>query len=124
MGAAHPLVELRAVSKRFGGVQAVAGVSLAIRRGSVHALVGENGAGKSTLAKIIGGIHEPDDGQLVVDGEPVHFRLPRQALNAGISTIAQELALVPARSVIENVFLGSGTAPVRHFARTPLASDV
>ena len=106
MGAAHPLVELRAVSKRFGGVQAVSQVSLAIRRGSVHALVGENGAGKSTLAKIIGGVHGPDDGQLLVDGRPVHFRLPRQALSAGISTIAQELALVPARSVIENVFLG------------------
>jgi len=106
MGTAHPLVELRGVSKRFGGVRAVSGVSLSVRAGSVHALVGENGAGKSTLAKIIGGVHEPDDGQVVIDGGPVQLRAPRYALALGISTIAQELALVPALSVIKNVFLG------------------
>lgn len=102
----RPLVELQGVSKRFGGVQAVIGVSLAIRRGAVHAVVGENGAGKSTLAKIIGGVYEPDDGRLLVDGQPVRFRSPREALGTGIATIAQELALVPARSVVDNVFLG------------------
>ena len=101
-----PLVEARGVSKRFGGVQAVNGVSVAIEAGAVHGLVGENGAGKSTLAKMIGGVHEPDDGELLVDGTAVRLRSPRDALANGIATIAQEIALVPARSVLENVFLG------------------
>ena len=102
----RPLVEVRRVSKRFGGVQAVDGVSVAIEPATVHGLVGENGAGKSTLAKIIGGVHEPDSGELLIDGEPVRLRSPRDALGSGIATIAQEIALVPARSVLENVFLG------------------
>jgi ABC-type sugar transport system ATPase subunit len=101
-----PLVELRGVSKRFGGVQAVDAASVAIEPAAVHGLVGENGAGKSTLAKIVGGVHQPDDGELLIDGEPVRLRSPRDALAAGIATIAQEIALVPARSVLENVFLG------------------
>jgi rhamnose transport system ATP-binding protein len=105
----RPLVEVRGVSKRFGGVQAVDGVSVAIEAAAVHGLVGENGAGKSTLAKIIGGVHEPDEGELLVDGEAVRLRAPRDALAAGIATIAQEIALVPARSVLENVFLGLET---------------
>jgi ABC-type sugar transport system ATPase subunit len=101
-----PLVDVRAVSKHFGGVQAVDHVSVAIEPATVHGLVGENGAGKSTLAKIIGGVHEADSGELRVDGEPVRLRSPRDALATGIATIAQEIALVPARSVMENVFLG------------------
>jgi ABC-type sugar transport system ATPase subunit len=101
-----PLVEVRGVSKRFGGVQAVDGVSVAIEPAAVHGLVGENGAGKSTLAKIVGGVHAPDDGELLIDGAPIRLRSPRDALAAGIATIAQEIALVPARSVLENVFLG------------------
>jgi rhamnose transport system ATP-binding protein len=103
---AQALVDARAVSKRFGGVQALAGVSVSIAPGRVHGLVGENGAGKSTLAKIIGGVQQPDGGELLVDGEPVRFRSPRDALAAGIATIAQEIALVGARSVLENVFYG------------------
>ena len=106
-GAPPPLVEVRAVGKRFGGVQAVQGVSLALVAGGVHGLVGENGAGKSTLAKIIGGVHRPDAGEMLIEGQPVRFRSPRDALARGITTIAQELALVPARSVLENVFLGA-----------------
>jgi ABC-type sugar transport system ATPase subunit len=101
-----PLIEVRGVGKRFGGVQAVEDVSVAIEAGAVHGLVGENGAGKSTLAKIIGGVHEPDAGELLVDGEPVRMRSPRDALAVGVATIAQEIALVPARSALENVFLG------------------
>jgi rhamnose transport system ATP-binding protein len=104
-----PLVEARGVSKRFGGVQAVDGVSVAIAPASVHGLVGENGAGKSTLAKMIGGVYAPDAGELLVDGEPVRLGSPRDALALGIATIAQEIALVPARSVLENVFLGLET---------------
>jgi len=104
--AARPLIEVRDAAKHFGGVTALDGVSVAIARGSVHGLVGENGAGKSTLAKVIGGVLQPDAGELLVDGGPVRFRSPREALAAGIATIAQEIALVPARSVLENVFLG------------------
>ena len=105
-GSSAPLVEARNISKRFGGIQALADVSLTIRAGAVHGLVGENGAGKSTLAKIVGGVHAPDEGEVLVDGRAVRFASPRDALAAGIATIAQELALVPARSVAENVFLG------------------
>jgi ABC-type sugar transport system ATPase subunit len=103
---AEPLIELRAVSKRFGGVQALDSVSLRIGRRAVHGLVGENGAGKSTLAKIIAGVHQPDSGAVLVDGDETRFRTPRQALGAGIAAIAQEIALVPARPVAENVLLG------------------
>jgi ABC-type sugar transport system ATPase subunit len=102
----RPLIEVRDAAKHFGGVTALAGVSIALAPGSIHGLVGENGAGKSTLAKVIGGVLAPDAGELLVDGEPVRFRAPREALAAGIATIAQEIALVPARSVLENVFLG------------------
>jgi rhamnose transport system ATP-binding protein len=102
----RPLVEVRDAAKHFGGVRALAGVSVELRAGTVHGLVGENGAGKSTLAKVIGGVIQADGGELLVDGDPVRFRSPREALAAGIATIAQEIALVPARSVLENVFLG------------------
>src|ERR1700723_4539749 len=74
--------------------------------GEVHAIVGENGAGKSTLIKILGGVYQPDDGQLVVDGEARPFRSPREALSAGVVVIHQELSLAPSLSAEENVFLG------------------
>ena len=99
-------VELRGVSKRFGSTQAVHCADIVIRRGSIHGLVGENGAGKSTVGKVIAGVHTADSGTVFVDGRPCRFRSPRQAFSAGITTIAQELALVPDRSVIDNVFLG------------------
>jgi ABC-type sugar transport system ATPase subunit len=104
--ATRPLVDARGISKRFGGVQALDDVSITIVQGQVHGLVGENGAGKSTLAKVIGGVYRPDDGELLVDGSRVAFHAPRDALDAGIATIAQEIALVPARTVVENVMLG------------------
>src|SRR4051812_225574 len=81
-----------------------------IAPGSVHGLVGEKGAGKSPLSKLIGGVHRPDGGQLLVDGEPVAFASPRDALRHGIAMIAQEIALVPAATVVENVFLGLESA--------------
>jgi rhamnose transport system ATP-binding protein len=105
-GDSRPLLEVRALSKRFGGVQALEDVTLAIGRASLHGLVGENGAGKSTLAKIMGGSHQPDEGELLLEGTPVNLNSPRDALGMGIATIAQEIALVPARTVLENVFLG------------------
>jgi ABC-type sugar transport system ATPase subunit len=102
----QPIVELRDVSKRYGSVRALRGVSLSVQPGSVHALVGENGAGKSTAGKVIAGVVSPNDGTVAVDGRSVSFRGPHEALAAGIASIAQELALVPRQSVLENVFLG------------------
>jgi ABC-type sugar transport system ATPase subunit len=99
-------VSIEGVSKRFGATQALSDVSLEIEPGSIHALVGENGAGKSTLGKIIGGVYVADSGVLRVDGTDVGRWNPPAALAAGIATIQQELSLVPARSVAENVFLG------------------
>jgi simple sugar transport system ATP-binding protein/ribose transport system ATP-binding protein len=103
-------VELRGVGKRFGGVQALAGVTVGFERGTIHGLVGENGAGKSTLGKIVAGIHRPDEGELRVNGRRVEFRSPRDALRTGLTMIAQEPTLVSHRSVIENVFLGIESA--------------
>jgi len=99
-------VETRAISKRFGGVQALRDVDLEIERGAIHALVGENGAGKSTLGKILAGVHKPDEGELWVEGSRVAYRSPRDALRDGITIITQEPTVVPHRSVQENVFLG------------------
>ncbi|NIA25690.1 MAG: ATP-binding cassette domain-containing protein [Gammaproteobacteria bacterium] len=99
-------IELERIGKRFGATQAVDRANLKVERGTIHALVGENGAGKSTLGKIIAGVLPPDEGVLKVSGRPVVFRSPRHALEHGITTIAQELSLVPARTVLENVFLG------------------
>lgn len=81
-------------------------VHVSFQKGTIHALVGENGAGKSTLGKLIAGVLAPDNGHLTVDGEQVEFRSPRQALESGITMVAQELSLVPALTVLENVFLG------------------
>jgi ABC-type sugar transport system ATPase subunit len=99
-------VELRDIGKSFGGTRALEGISLTIGRGSIHALVGENGAGKSTLGKIIAGAHAPDSGQLLLAGEPVRFRSPRDAINAGVNLIAQELSIMGSLTVEQNVFLG------------------
>jgi simple sugar transport system ATP-binding protein/ribose transport system ATP-binding protein len=102
----RPYLELVGVTKRFGATVAVDAVDFAVATGTVHAIVGENGAGKSTLGKIVAGVLQPDSGSLQVCGQVVHFGSPRDALEHGITTIAQELSLVPARSVVENVYLG------------------
>ncbi len=99
-------LELVGIRKRFGAVRAVSDVSLTVRAGTVHALVGENGAGKSTLGKIVAGVHRPDDGQVLVDGEVVTFSSPVDALQRGVALVSQELALLPHRTVLENLFLG------------------
>ena len=101
-----PHIELENVSKSFGATRAVRDLSLEVHRGAVHAIIGENGAGKSTVGKIVAGVHRPDLGSVLLDGEPVAFRSPRDALAHGITVVAQELSLVPGRSVIDNVFLG------------------
>jgi len=99
-------IEVQAISKRFGATLALDSVDLTFNSGEIHTLVGENGAGKSTLGKILSGIHQPDSGRIVIDGEPVSFNSPRAALNAGITIIAQELALVPNQNVLNNIYLG------------------
>jgi len=102
-----PLLTMRQINKFFPGVQALKGVDFEVYPGEVHALVGENGAGKSTLMKILSGVHQPDGGEIIFKGQPVHFTNPRQAQDAGIITIYQELNQVPMLSVTENIFLGS-----------------
>ncbi|MCC0576275.1 sugar ABC transporter ATP-binding protein [Streptomyces californicus] len=103
---ADPVLEARSVSKRFPGVVALDDVSFALRAGEVHALVGENGAGKSTLIKVLTGVYRSDEGEVRVSGEPVGFARPFEAQQAGISTIYQEVNLVPLMSVARNIFLG------------------
>ena len=103
---APPLLSLSAVTKRFPGVVALDAVDLVVRAGRVHALVGENGAGKSTLLKIVAGADRPDGGTIELDGAPVHFSAPRDALNVGVTVIYQELSLVPQLSAEANIFLG------------------
>ena len=99
-------LELIGISKSFGGVRAVDGVSFNVRPGEVHALLGENGAGKSTLIKIMSGVQHADAGELKVNGEVRRFASPREARAAGIATVHQELLLFPELSVAENIFLG------------------
>src|SRR5215217_7801321 len=101
-----PHVELIHVGKRFQGAQALNDVSLSVQCGTIHALIGENGAGKSTLGKIIAGVIRPDEGEVWVEGRHVAYHSPRGALADGITTIQQEIALVPQRTVLDNVFLG------------------
>jgi galactofuranose transport system ATP-binding protein len=101
-----PLVSMRAIRKAFSGVPALSDASLEIGRGEVMALVGQNGAGKSTMIKILTGAYRRDGGEILFDGSPVDFTTPHAAQDAGISTIYQEINLVPLRSVAENVFLG------------------
>jgi ABC-type sugar transport system ATPase subunit len=113
-------VELADISKSFGGVRALDEISLTIAKGSIHALVGENGAGKSTLGKILAGVIAPDRGQLLIDGEPVTFHSPREAITRGIVLIAQELSIAPALSVAENVFLGTEPRRAGFVARRAL----
>jgi ABC-type sugar transport system ATPase subunit len=103
---ATPVVALRGISKHYAGARALEDVSLAIAPGTVHALVGENGAGKSTLGKVIAGSVRPDEGQLFVDGRPVDYASPLDALADGVAAMQQEIALLSRRSVLENVFLG------------------
>jgi len=102
----EPIIRMEKVVKRFGPFTALAGVTLDIYAGEVHALLGDNGAGKSTLIKTLAGVHIPTDGKIYVSGKPVTFRSPRDASNAGIGTVYQDLAVNPLLSVTRNFFLG------------------
>ncbi len=102
-----PLVEVRNVSKYFGSVIALKDISVSVNAGEVMCLLGDNGAGKSTLIKIFSGVHQPDEGIYLVEGKEVRFSSPRDALNAGIATVYQDLAMIPLMSITRNFFLGS-----------------
>ncbi|MYU26103.1 ATP-binding cassette domain-containing protein [Streptomyces sp. SID8352] len=111
------LVELTDVSKHYGHVRALEGVSLTVHAGEITCVLGDNGAGKSTLIKIIAGLHRHDGGTLALDGEEIRLGSPREALDRGIATVYQDLAVVPLMPVWRNFFLGSeprrGAGPFR-----------
>jgi len=107
------LLQLSGINKYFPGVHALKDAEFNVRRGEVHALLGENGAGKSTMIKIISGVHKPDTGDMVLAGQHVSFNNPREAQNAGIATIYQELGLYPELTVAENIFMGH--APMKNW---------
>ena len=99
------VVELKDATKIFPGVVALDEMPMKIRPGEIHGLIGENGAGKSTLIKVLTGVHQPDGGQIFVDGKEVHFRNPQEANDAGISCVYQELNIVPLMSIVDNIFV-------------------
>ena len=101
-----PVVEARGVTKRFPGVVANRNVSITLERGEVHALLGENGAGKSTLMNILYGLYDADEGEILMNGERVHFISPHEAIHHGIGMVHQHFMLVPVMTVTENMMLG------------------
>ena len=107
-----PLFVMQGVSKRYGGVRALQDAQLAIEAGRIHAVLGENGAGKSTLIKIMAGVVAPDEGRMLLDGQPVAFTSPAAANDAGIACIFQELSLIPDLSVADNIAISN---PPRRF---------
>jgi len=117
--AASPLLEVEELSKYFGNVVALSGVSAHVNAGEVTCILGDNGAGKSTLIKILSGVHQQDEGRVLVDGVEVHFNSPRDARARGIATVYQDLAMVPLMSIWRNFFLGAeptlGPMPFRRF---------
>jgi simple sugar transport system ATP-binding protein len=114
-----PLIEARNLAKYFGSVIALSGISITVRPGEVVCLLGDNGAGKSTLIKTLSGVHPPDEGQILVEGQLVQFSSPRDALQRGIATVYQDLAMIPLMSISRNFFLGSeptsGFGPFRSY---------
>jgi simple sugar transport system ATP-binding protein len=106
-GGTAPAVVLRGITKRYPGVIANQDINIEVRRGDVHAIVGENGAGKSTLMKTLYGMHKPDEGQIEINGEPVHFGSPADAIKAGIGMVHQHFMLADNLTVLENIVLGS-----------------
>jgi simple sugar transport system ATP-binding protein len=113
-----PLIEVREIVKHFGSVIALSGISMMVSRSEVLCLLGDNGAGKSTLIKTLSGVHRPNSGEFLVDGQPVAFSSPREALDAGIATVYQDLAMIPLMSITRNFFMGreprKGVPPFRY----------
>ncbi|OLF09508.1 sugar ABC transporter ATP-binding protein [Actinophytocola xinjiangensis] len=117
----NPLIEVDRIGKSYGSVVALREVSTVVNAGEVTCVLGDNGAGKSTLIKILAGVHQHDTGRLRLDGQDVRFASPREALDRGIATVHQDLAVVPLMSVWRNFFLGSeptvGAGPLRRLDR-------
>jgi D-xylose transport system ATP-binding protein len=109
----EPILSLRGVSKRFGAVSALTDIDLDVHAGEVVALVGDNGAGKSTLVKILAGVHGPSSGTISFDGRPVTFPDPSAALDIGIATVFQDLALCENLDVVANIYLGRELNPLK-----------
>ena len=112
-----PLVELRDMIKRFGSVIALNGVTMKVHAGEVMCLLGDNGAGKSTLIKTLSGVHQPTEGEILIDGQPVVMRSPRDALDRGIATVYQDLAMIPLMSITRNFFMGRELGGTRALGR-------
>ncbi|TDE84746.1 sugar ABC transporter ATP-binding protein [Deinococcus sp. S9] len=114
-----PLIELDHVDKTFGPVVALRDISMEVYPGEVHCLLGDNGAGKSTLIKTLSGVHQPSRGELRIEGKKVVFESPRDAINAGVATVYQDLAMLPLMSIARNFFLGReitrGVGPFKVF---------
>ena len=102
------VLEMQGICKTFPGVKALSNVNFTLRKGEVHALMGENGAGKSTLVKVMTGVYVKDAGRIEVEGRAVHFKSPQEAQNSGIGTVYQEITLCPNLTVAENMFIGRG----------------
>src|SRR3954463_9527987 len=103
----EPLIEMDGVGKSYGAIRALRGINLRVNAGEVTCVLGDNGAGKSTLIKIMSGLHPHNEGDLLVDGQPVHLASPRESLAHGIATVYQDLAVVSLMEVWRNFFLGS-----------------
>src|SRR3984893_15273313 len=108
-----PFIEMRGISKRFGGVRALIDVSFSIRAAEIHCLAGENGCGKSTLIKILSGVHPPDEGQIILKGKPHSHLSPTASQRFGVQIIYQDLSLFAKQSVAENIAFG-------HHVQTPV----
>src|SRR5712671_1824097 len=106
VSSAEPLLSLRAITKRFGSFTALSDVSLDIRAGEIHCILGENGAGKSTLCNLIFGVHRPDAGRITLDGSPFAPNGPIDALRHGIAMVHQHFSLVGTMTVVENLMMG------------------
>ncbi|MFW8637463.1 ATP-binding cassette domain-containing protein [Cribrihabitans pelagius] len=102
-----PIIEMKNIEKHFGRVIALAGVSFDVKPGECHCLLGDNGAGKSTFIKTMSGVHQPTAGEIFFEGKPMHFDDPRDAIEAGIATVHQHLAMIPLMSVSRNFFMGN-----------------
>jgi ABC-type sugar transport system ATPase subunit len=121
-GQTQPLLRLAGIGKNFGPVRALSGIDLDIRAGEVTALVGDNGAGKTTLIKTISGIWQPDHGDLIWEGGPVHLHSPKDAVDLGIATVYQDLALCDNLDIVQNMFLG--VELVKHWQLDEVAMEL
>ncbi len=120
-------VQMRGITKRFPGVVANDNVSFEVKRGEIHALLGENGAGKSTLMNMLGGLYRPDQGEITINGESVYFSSPRDAISKGIGMVHQHFMLVPTQTVAENMVIGASTgfwlSPKKLYSEIAAVSD-